>query len=60
MGNLVKYTLPKTPMPLTSAQRKELEEAKKLPFVYDEDCPPQTEEELKQFRRVNEKNVNLA
>lgn len=22
-------------------------------IVFDEDCPPQTEEELKQFRRVN-------
>lgn len=22
-------------------------------IVYDEDCPPQTEEQLKQFRRVN-------
>ena len=22
-------------------------------IVYDEDCPPQTDEQLKQFRRVN-------
>ena len=32
---------------------KEVEEAYKHPIVYDEDCPPQTEEELKRFRRVN-------
>ncbi len=32
--------------------RKEIEAAKKLPFVYDPDCPPLTEEQLKKFHRV--------
>ncbi len=53
MGNLVKFTLPRNPLPLTKEQKEELDRAKRMPFVYDEDCPPQTDEELKRFRRVN-------
>ena len=32
--------------------RQEVELAMKLPFVYDEECPPLTEERLNNFRRV--------
>ena len=60
MGNLVKYTLPKNPLPLTEEQKREIEEARKLPFVYDEDCPPQTKEELTQFRRANARKSGTA
>ena len=35
----------------------EIEEAKKLPFVYDPDCPPLTEEQLKKFKRVKKSAV---
>lgn len=55
MGNLVSYTLPETLPPLTPEQKMELEEAKKLPFVYDEDCPPLTDEQLRKFRRVHDR-----
>ena len=37
----------------TEEQKARIREAAKRPFVYDEDCPKQTPEELKQFRRVN-------
>ena len=30
-----------------------IEAAKKLPVVFDEDCPETTEEQLRQFKRVN-------
>ena len=53
MSNLVEFALPKTPLPLTVEQRKELEEARRLPFVYDEESPPLTDSQLKKFRRVN-------
>ena len=53
MGNLVSYNLPATPLPLTPEQKAELEDAKKMPFVYDEDCPPLTDEQLRRFRRVH-------
>ena len=39
----------------TPEQIKMLEEAQKREDVYDPDCPPQTEEELKQFIRVGDK-----
>ena len=29
-------------------------------IVYDEECPPQTEEQLKQFRRVNPRRKEQA
>jgi len=47
----VYYKLPDTP--LTPEQIAEIEEAAKHPIVFDEDCPEMTEEQLKQFRRVN-------
>ena len=47
----VYYKLPNTP--LTPEQVAEIEEAEKYPIVFDEDCPEMTEEQLKQFRRVN-------
>lgn len=37
------------PMELTDEELKQLEEAKNAPFVYDEDCPPLTEEEMKKY-----------
>ena len=42
--------------PLTKKQIKMLEELEDRPIVYDDDCPPLTEEQLKSFRRVSEIN----
>ena len=42
--------------PLTPEQLERLKLLENMTdddIVYDEDCPPQTEEQLKQFRRVN-------
>ncbi|MBR1552607.1 MAG: hypothetical protein IJ631_01185 [Schwartzia sp.] len=36
---------------------REIEEAKKLPFVYDPDCPPLTSEQLKNFHRVRPRHT---
>jgi hypothetical protein len=36
-----------------AAIRAELEAARKLPFVYDPECPPLTDEELAEFRPAN-------
>jgi len=36
---------------------KELEEAKKLPFLYDPDCPPCSKEKLEKFKRVSPKKT---
>jgi len=38
--------------PLTPEQIKMLEEMESSPIQYDEDCPPQTEEQLRQMVRV--------
>ena len=34
----------------TQEQIARIEAAKQIPFVYDEDCPPMTEEQLAQFK----------
>ena len=39
--------------PLTEEEREELRALKNRPIVYDEDCPELTDEQLKQFKRVN-------
>ncbi|MBR4544547.1 MAG: hypothetical protein IKO14_00995 [Oscillibacter sp.] len=49
---IVRYTL-KRGTPLTPEQIAEIEEAAKYPIVFDEDCPEMTEEQLRQFKRVN-------
>ena len=38
---------------LTDEEMKLLEEAKKRPIVFDEDCPETTPERAIRFRRVN-------
>ena len=38
-------------------RRREIEEARKLPFVYDPECPPLTEEQLKRFHRVTPRHT---
>ena len=48
----VQYTL-KRGQPLTPEQIAELEALKSRPIVFDEDCPETTEEQLRQFKRVN-------
>ena len=35
----------------TEEQKTRIREAAKKPFVYDEDCPPLTREELKRMKR---------
>lgn len=48
----VKYTL-RRGQPLTPAQIAELDALKDRPIVFDEDCPETTEEQLRNFKRVN-------
>lgn len=55
---IVRMTLEEAKKIMTpERRRKEIEEAKKLPFVYDPDCPPLTEEQLKKFKRVKKSAV---
>ena len=37
----------------TPEQIARIREAAKRPIVFDEDCPPSTPEQLKQFKRVH-------
>ena len=48
----VTYSITRCQKP-TPEQSARIREAAKYPIVFDEDCPPMTEEQLKQFRRVN-------
>ena len=52
MSKITKMRLSLPLPPLTLEQKKELDVAAHTPYVYDEDCPIQTEEQLKQFRPV--------
>lgn len=42
------YFLPNPPPPLTEEEKAELAALKNRPIVYDEDCPPTTEEEVEE------------
>ena len=49
--------------PLTPEQEAELDALSKMSdddIVFDEDCPPQTEEQLKLFKRVNPRRKEKA
>ena len=49
---IVTYSItPETP--LTPEQIQRLDALKERPIVFDEDCPEMTEEQLRQFKRVN-------
>ncbi len=37
----------------TEEERKELERARNMPIIFDEDCPETTPERALRFRRVN-------
>ncbi len=49
---MVTYILHKN-QPLTDEEREEIRALKNRPIVFDEDCPKLTEEQLRQFKRVN-------
>ena len=42
--------------PITQEEIGTLEKASRMPIVFDEDSPELTEEELKEFHRVGDKN----
>ena len=42
---------------LTPQQVEELKELENWPITFDEDCPELTEEQLKQFKRVNDRHA---
>ena len=50
---IVTKTMEEIKKEMTPEKIKEISEALKYrPIVYDEDCPPQTDEELKMYKRV--------
>ena len=49
---IVSYSITKDQKP-TPEQIAEIREAAKRPIVFDEDCPPMTDEQLRQFKRVH-------
>ncbi len=49
---IINYSITKDQKP-TPEQIAEIREAAKRPIVFDEDCPPMTEEQLKQFKPVH-------
>lgn len=53
MANTDKEEILRVDLKLTEAERLELERARKMPIVFDEDCPETTPERAIRFRRVN-------
>ena len=43
----------------TKEQIEEIRQAAKMPIAYDEDCPPLTKEQLKEFARIAKEQRNL-
>ena len=62
MNKMTKLRLSLPLPPLTLEQKKELDAAIHTPYVYDEDCPIQTDEQLKKFRpvRAGEKAIGVG
>ena len=56
---MVTYILHKN-QPLTDEEREEIRALKNRPIVFDEDCPELTEEQLRQFKRVNPLKKKVA
>ena len=56
---MVTYILRKG-QPLTEEELEELRALKNRPIVFDEDCPELTDEQLKQFKRVNPRRKEKA
>lgn len=61
----VKYILKREPrprLPLTPEQIAEIEARapREEDILYDADCPPMTEEQLKQFKRVHPRSKDSA
>ena len=52
MGSLVKISYANGFPPLTEKQILEIEEAKKSPIVYDDDCPELTEEQYAELEEI--------
>ena len=46
--------------PLTKEEREEIRALKNRPIVFDEDCPELTEEQLRQFKRINLRRKKAA
>jgi hypothetical protein len=47
---------------ITPEMKKEIEEAKKMPITFDDDCPELTESQLKQFEcmlRMRNRLLNI-
>ena len=43
----------KEELAFTAEERKELDEARKMPITFDDDCPETTPEKAVKFKRVN-------
>ena len=56
---IVSYSITKDQKP-TPEQIAEIREAAKRPIVYDEDCPPMTDEQLRQFKRVHPREEDTS
>lgn len=57
--NAIRVTIPEGTKP-TAEQLAEVRAAVRRPIVYDKDCPKQTTEQLKRFRRVNPRGASAS
>ncbi len=57
--NAIRLTIVEGTKP-TAEQLTEVREAARRPIEYDEDCPKQTAEQLRRFRRVNPRGASAA
>ena len=61
MVNMIELTEEmKKELAFTEEELKELENARKMPITFDEDCPETTPERAVRFRRVNPKRTTTG
>ena len=57
---MAKVMMNSLPVELTPEEMAELEEAEKMPIVFDDDCPEMTSEMLKQFHKMNTVTIGIS
>lgn len=57
---MAKVMMNSLPPELTPEEIAELEEAEKMPIVFDDDCPEMTNEMLKQFHKANTVTIGIS
>lgn len=58
--NVAKILMNSLPAQFTPEELSELEDAEKMPIIFDDDCPEMTNDMLNQFHRIDKVAIRLS